>query len=90
MKKEILGLFDELQSRENEIKELRQEIKDAIELFCEKNDKFEPKAIKDSFKLYKSISKDKSKTVDLEFQKDQIFEYLIGDESTPIPEENDD
>lgn len=79
MKKEILGLFEELQKREEEIKEIRQEIKDAIETFCERSNKFEPKAIKESFKIYKSITKDKSKTVDLEYQKDQIFEYLIGE-----------
>jgi spore coat polysaccharide biosynthesis predicted glycosyltransferase SpsG len=79
-KRKLLGLFDQLQTDEEQIREVRQEMKDAIALFCEENEKkeFEPKAVKDAYKFFKKITKDKSETMDLEYQRDKIVELLVG------------
>lgn len=81
MREKILGLFQEMVTREEEIKELRDENKLAIESFCEENDSFEPKAIKETYKFFKNLAKDKSATTDLEFQRDKIVEILIGSDN---------
>lgn len=74
----ILSLFERLVERDEEIKDLRLEMKDAIEQFCEEHDQFEPKAIKEGYRFFKKLGKDKSSTVDAEFQRDKIVELLIG------------
>jgi hypothetical protein len=74
----ILQLFERLSERDEEIKDLREEMKDAISMFCEEFEQFEPKAIKDGYRFFKKLAKDKSSTVDAEFQRDKIVELLIG------------
>lgn len=74
----ILNLFEQIANREEEIRETRQEIKDAIEQFCEEFDQFEPKVIKDGYRFFKKLAKDKSTATDEEFQRDKIVELLIG------------
>lgn len=81
MKAEILSLFERLADREEEIKELREENKDAIDTFCNQHEGFEPKAIKEAYKLFKSLSKDKSAATDFEYQRDKLVEILIREES---------
>lgn len=75
----IMELFEQLLGREEEIKELREEMKDAISQFCEQYDQFEVKQIKEGFRFFKKLAKDKSSTMDMEFQRDKIVELLIGD-----------
>lgn len=81
MKEEILTLFENLADREQTIKELRAEIKESIEDFCEEYNDFEPKAVKEAYKVFKNLSKDKSATTDQEFQRDKIVEILISREN---------
>ena len=79
MKEKIIGLFSEIADREEEIKSLREEIKESIESFCEEHDDYEKKAIKDAYKFFKNLSKDKTTAVDTEFQRDKIVDLLIGE-----------
>lgn len=82
--KPILDLFEQIALREDDIKELREEIKDAIDLFCEEYDAYEKKAVKTGYKFFKQLAKDKSSTVDEEFQRDKIVELLIGSKQEEI------
>ena len=74
----IFNLFEDLANLDEEIKEMRADIKERVEAFCENNDEFEPKAIKEAYRFFKKLTKDKSSTVDEEFQRDKLVELLIG------------
>jgi hypothetical protein len=77
-KQAILTLFERMLERDEEIKDIREEQKDAIAEFCEENSKFEPKAIKDGYRFFKKLGKDGSSARDEEYQRDKIVELLIG------------
>jgi len=79
MKQKILNLFEEIANREVEIKDIKDEIKESIDRFCEENTEFEVKAVKVGYRFFKNLAKDKSSTVDQEFQRDKIVECLIGE-----------
>lgn len=74
----ILQLFEQVVEREGEIKDLRIEIKDAFENFCEEHEQFQPKTMKEGYRFFKKLAKDKSSCVDEEFQRDKVVEILIG------------
>lgn len=74
----IIYLFESIANAESDISAIRQEIKDSIEKFCEENDEFEAKVVKETYRFFKRLAKDKSSTVDQEFQRDKLVELLIG------------
>jgi hypothetical protein len=78
MKTKIMNLFEQIANREGEIKDIREEIKDSITLFCEEHEEFEVKSIKNAYKFFKALAKDKSATMDEEYQRDKIVELLVG------------
>ena len=60
------------------MKDLKEEIKDSISTFCEENDQYEPKAIKNGYKFFKKLTNDHQEAVSEEFMRDKIVELLIG------------
>ena len=73
----LLGLFEQIANREQEISDIRQEIKDAIEQFVEEFDTYEAKVIRDGYRFFKKLAKDKSSTVDAEVQREKIIDLLM-------------
>lgn len=77
LKELLFGLYGELLTRDQEIKELREEKNAAILLFCEEHTEFELKSVKNEYKFFKQLVKDKSATIDAECQREKIVEMLL-------------
>ena len=78
MKEKLLNLFSELSDREDSIKSIRQEMKDAIEIFCEEHDECEIKSVKEAYRVYKKFTKDRTEAVNQEFQRDKLVDILMN------------
>ena len=78
IKQKMMTLFEEIAIKENDISEVKTEIKESIDLFCNNNQEFRPKNIKEGYRFFKKLCKDKTVTVDNEFQRDKIIDILIG------------
>lgn len=76
--KRVLGLFEQIANREEEIRDIRSEIKDAIEQFCEEFDNYEPKVIREAYRFFKKLAKDKSEAMDVEIQREKLIELLTS------------
>jgi len=74
--KKIVALFESMISAEDEVKEIKSDIKDAIEMYCLENDHFTPKAIKSGFVYFKKLIKDRGATQDDESQREKIIEII--------------
>ena len=73
----FITLFQSLIDDEEEIKELRTGIKEAIESFVEENnEKYSKKSVKEAFKYFKKLIKDKQQTVTEDFEIDKIKELI--------------
>ena len=79
VKQAVINLFEQMFTREDEIKDLHTEIKDSLNIFCEEHEEFDPKALKDGYKFFKKLIKDSSQARGDEFVRDKIVELLIGD-----------
>lgn len=75
--KRILGLFEQLANREEEMRDIRAEMKDAIDQFCEEFDNFEPKVVREAYRFFKKLAKDKSEAMDVEIQREKLIELLV-------------
>ncbi len=72
----LVNLFESIIEIEEEIKDQRTEIKEAISIFCEENEDYEKKAVKAGLKFFKSIVKDRTEACDVELQRDKIVEAV--------------
>lgn len=69
--------FEDRMSREEAIKELRDEMKEAVACFCESTGA-DKKAIGMAFRLFKHLQKDRADAETMQFEYDKLAELLIA------------
>ncbi len=72
----VLRIFGEMVEKEEEQKDIRQDTKEMIDLFCEQNDNFTPKQIKAGFAYFKKFNKDRSLLAEDELERDMMIEII--------------
>jgi hypothetical protein len=73
---ELYEFYDGQQTRENEAKAIRKEIKEGMEAYATNNECC-PKALAEGYKLWKKIQKNRQNAATEEFEKDKIAELLL-------------
>ena len=73
---EIQAFFEDRQKRDDDIKELRDEAKLAMESFCSGYG-MKKKAVTMAYRLWKEMQKDKHEAESTQFEYDKLAELLI-------------
>jgi hypothetical protein len=74
---DLIYLFTDIEDRQKYIGELRAEIKETFQTFADANDT-PVKALKDGFKFYVAMNKDKADASLCELTRDKIIDALMA------------
>lgn len=74
--KKIVTVFLEMAEQNEEIKEIKADQKEMLELFCEQSEQWTPKQIKVGFKYYTQLIKDRGAATEAELEREKIIEVI--------------
>ena len=74
--KKIMDVFLAMSESDDEVKEIKNDIKDMLIGFCDENETWTPKQLKTGYKFYKQYVKDRGKAVESELERDKIIELI--------------
>lgn len=72
----LVNLYEDIDEQNEDIKEIKSDQKDMIDLFCEQNEEFTKKQVKAGFKYFIKVLKDRSEVTVDELEREKIIELI--------------